>query len=228
MTAPENPLTAAAHSNYEKRAARFWNRLADYYFKQPIQDEEAYQKKLEMTQAYFTPKSSILEFGCGTGGTALKHAPFVERVHAIDISSKMIDIATSQAESSDLAVSNVTFECAGIDNFQASQPYDVVLGMSILHLLPNKDQVLQRIHGMVKPGGYFVSSTPCLGDHSAGTFIKFVAPPLSFLGIIPKLTIFTKSELKSSIEKAGFSIEEEFQPGNQKEKAVLIVAKKIT
>lgn len=216
------------HSKDEKRAARFWNGLANHYYKQPIQDEDAYQKKLGMTRKYFTPQSSVLEFGCGTGGTALQHALYVKHIHAIDFSSKMIDIANQQVkDAADPPVTNVTFECAGIDTFQASESsYDVVMGMSVLHLLPNKDEILQRVHGMVKPGGYFVSSTTCMGDF-AGVFVKFVAPPLTFLGIMPKLNVFTKAELKSSIEKVGFSIEEEFQPGNEKDKAVFIVANKI-
>jgi 2-polyprenyl-3-methyl-5-hydroxy-6-metoxy-1,4-benzoquinol methylase len=215
------------HSKYEKRAAGFWNRLANHYYKQPIQDDEAYRKKLAMTRGYFTPQSRVLEFGCGTGGTAIQHAPYVAHVHAIDVSSKMIDIAKSQADTASPPVTNVHFECAGIDTFQAPEPYDVVMGMSILHLLPNKDEILQRVHGMVKPGGYFVSSTACLGDFGAAIFLKYATPPLTFLGVMPTLNVFTKDELKTSIEKAGFSIEEEFQPGNEKDKAVFIVAKKI-
>jgi predicted TPR repeat methyltransferase len=35
----------------------------------------------------------VLEFGCGTGGTAIKYALGVHCVQGIDISSKIIDIA---------------------------------------------------------------------------------------------------------------------------------------
>ncbi|KAL3924758.1 MAG: hypothetical protein SGILL_000853 [Bacillariaceae sp.] len=217
------------HSKYEKHAAGFWNRLANHYYNQPIKDGEAYEKKLEITRGYLTPQSKILEFGCGTGGTAIKHASYVHTVHAIDFSSKMIDIAKDQAAKADPAVPNVKFQCVGIDSYQVPEAsYDVVMGMSILHLLPNKDQVLGRVHTMVKPGGYFVSSTTCMGDF-AGTFLKYVAPPLSRMGLLPKLIVFTKDELKASIEKAGFTIEEEYQSGDGKDKeaAVFLVAKKI-
>jgi cyclopropane fatty-acyl-phospholipid synthase-like methyltransferase len=34
----------------------------------------------------------VLEFGCGTGSTAIVHAPHVKELRAIDISEKMIGI----------------------------------------------------------------------------------------------------------------------------------------
>ena len=220
-------LPKVTHSKYEKKAAGFWNRISNFYFKQPIKDEEAYLKKLEMTREYLTPQSDVLEFGCGTGGTAIKHASYVKTIRGIDISKNMVEIAEKQAK--DANVDNVTFQCIGIDSLQAPKAsYDVVMGMSILHLLPNKDKVLERVYELVKPGGYFVSSTTCMGDF-AGTFLKYVAPSLSGLGIMPKLNVFTKEELKDSIQKAGFSIEEEYQPGDGKDKeaAVFLVARKI-
>ena len=40
----------------------------------------------------------VLEFGCGTGGTAIIHAPYVKHIRAIDISGNMIAIAKGKAE----------------------------------------------------------------------------------------------------------------------------------
>ena len=75
------------------RSNKFWDRIAKRYSKQPIADEAAYQKKLEVTRRYFRPDMEVLEFGCGTGSTAIIQAPYVKHIHAIDISSKMIEIA---------------------------------------------------------------------------------------------------------------------------------------
>ncbi len=36
---------------------------------------------------------------------------------------------------------------------------DMVLGLSILHLLENKAEVMAKVHRMLKPGGVFVAST---------------------------------------------------------------------
>ena len=127
-------------SKAEAQAGKIWNRFADGYYKKPIQDQESYQKKLEMTREYLKPQSSVLEFGCGTGGTALLHAPFVRDIVGIDLSSRMIEIA--QHRTKDSNVKNVQFECAGMDSLdKANESYDVVMGMSVLHLMPDKDNI---------------------------------------------------------------------------------------
>ena len=60
--------------------SKFWNKRADKYSQRPIADESAYQKKLETTRRYFQPDMEILEIGCGTGSTAIAHAPFVKHI----------------------------------------------------------------------------------------------------------------------------------------------------
>ena len=79
------------------QSTKFWDKIAERYSKQPIADEAAYQKKLQVTREYFQPDMEIVEFGCGTGSTAITHAPYVKHIHAIDISSKMIEIAQGKA-----------------------------------------------------------------------------------------------------------------------------------
>ena len=56
-------------------SAKFWNKVAAGYAKQPIADEAADQRKLKVTQEYLQPSMNVLEFGCGTGSTAIVHAP---------------------------------------------------------------------------------------------------------------------------------------------------------
>ena len=58
------------------QSVKFWDKIADKYSKQPIADEASYQKKLNITQDYFKPDMKVLEFGCGTGSTAIIHSPY--------------------------------------------------------------------------------------------------------------------------------------------------------
>lgn len=202
-------------------ASRFWDRLADKYARQPIADEEAYRTKLKVTQGYFRPDMDVLEFGCGTGGTAIIHAPFVRHITAIDFSEGMLEIARGKAR--DAGVANVTFERADIGDLAAEEGrYDAVLGLSILHLLADKQAVIAKVFRMLRPGGYFVSSTTCLGDTMA--FFKFIAPIGKALGALPQLDVMTSAELVQSLSSAGFEIVHQWQPG--KGKAVFIVAQK--
>ena len=53
----------------------FWDRLAKRYARMPVADQAAYETKLEKTRAFLRPDSRVLEFGCGTGSTAILHAP---------------------------------------------------------------------------------------------------------------------------------------------------------
>ena len=80
-----------------KDSKQFWDKRAEKYFKSPIKNEAIYQKKLAITQEYLTSNSKVLEFGCGSGSTAILHAPHAEHIIATDISNKMIEIAKQQA-----------------------------------------------------------------------------------------------------------------------------------
>jgi cyclopropane fatty-acyl-phospholipid synthase-like methyltransferase len=56
--------------------ARFWSKIAEKYAAAPVPSEEIYQKKLAVTRKYLRPDMEVLEFGCGTGTTALAHAAY--------------------------------------------------------------------------------------------------------------------------------------------------------
>lgn len=203
------------------RASRFWDRIAGKYARQPVADEASYEYKLRVTQRYFRPDMEVLEFGCGTGSTAIVHAPHVRHIRAIDLSPQMIDIAKTKAKVA--GVENVSFEVADIGSLDvADGTYDAVLALSILHLLADRDAVIRRVHRMLKPGGVFVSSTVCLGETLP--WFKFVAPLGRLTGRMPLVKVFKVSDLVRSLTRAGFGIDHQWQPG--KGKAVFIVATK--
>lgn len=202
------------------RSIKFWDRIASRYSKKPVADEASYQKKFQVTQTYFKPDMEVLELGCGTGSTAIVHAPYVKHIQAIDISKKMIEIAKAKAAAKN--IDNVTFQQMAIDELRVTDhSLDVVLGLSILHLVDSKEEVIKKVHKMLKPGGIFVTSTACLGDHMK--FFKLIGPIGNFLGLMPLVRVFTSKELEDSLIKAGFQIDYHWLPG--KGKAVFIIAK---
>jgi ubiquinone/menaquinone biosynthesis C-methylase UbiE len=205
--------------------SKFWDRHAKGYAKRPVADEAAYQKKLKVTQDYLRPDMEVLEFGCGTGTTALIHAPFVRHIRAIDISGKMLEIARAKAEAGD--IKNVTVECASIEELAAADAtYDAVMGHSILHLLEDKKSAIANAHRMLKPGGVFITSTACLGGTMPAlrVVLRVVLPVGRFFGLLPLVKFFTEEELERDLTEAGFRIDYQWQPG--KGKSVFIVAKK--
>lgn len=201
--------------------AKFYDKIAERYAKQPIADEAADPKKLQVTQEYLKPDMEVLEFGCGPGSTAIIHAPDVKHIQAIDISSKMIEIAQEKAQAKN--INNVTFEQLTIEELTvADQTFDVVLGLSILHLLEDKEAVITKVQKMLKPGGVFVTSTACLGNTMQ--WFKIVAPIGKLLGLIPLVKVFTTKELQDRLTHAGFVIDYQWLLG--KGKAVFIIAQK--
>lgn len=204
-------------------SSRFWDRMAARYARKPVADEAAYRKKLALTRECLRPDMEVLEFGCGTGSTAIAHAPHVKEIRAIDISEKMLEIARSKTEAA--GVGNVRFGQSDIDAFTAPDgTFDAVLGLSILHLLDDRCTAIAKVYRMLKPGGVFVSSTVCLGDTMR--FFELIGSIGRFLGVMPLVRVFTVQELVDSLETAGFAIDHQWQPG--KGKAVFIVAKKPT
>lgn len=203
-------------------SARFWDRIAKRYARTPIADVAAYEKKLEITRQYFDKDSNVLEFGCGTGSTAIALAPFVRRIRATDISSGMLDIA--RAKVAEANVNNVDFEQASIESVVVEDgSLDVVMGMSILHLVDARSAAIDRVWRMLKPGGVFVSSTACLAD--SHWFLRPVLPIGRVFGWLPHVAFFTRRELEASLTTAGFGVELSWQPARRK--AVFVVARKL-
>ncbi|MFL0809281.1 MAG: class I SAM-dependent methyltransferase [Agarilytica sp.] len=202
---------------------KFWNKIANKYANLAISDEAAYKKKLDITQSYFSNNMEILELGCGTGSTAIAHAPHVKHITAVDISENMLAIAKQKATKNN--IDNISFKYSAIEQLESKpQAYDVVLALSLLHLLEDKDTAIKKIFAMLKPGGLFISSTTCLGDNMK--YIGLIAPVGRLFGFMPLIKIFTVSELIEAITASGFKIETQWQPG--KNKAAFIVARKPT
>ena len=189
-------------------ATHFWNWTAERYSRQAIADEASYQKKLAITQKYLTPDMHVVEFGCGTGSTAIMHAPAVKTYHAIDVSEKMIEIARGKA--AEAGISNLSFTVGTLE--EANVPdssCDAILGLNILHLVPDLDGTLATVARMLAPGGRFFSSTICLKNLQGN--LRRLALVARVLPFFPTVGSISVDDLKRRMERAGFAIEESFE-----------------
>lgn len=203
------------------RTARFWERVAPKYARQPIADEAAYEKKVKVTQGYLNPNMNVLEIGCGTGSTAIKHAPLVKHITAVDISEKMLEIAEQRKV--EAGVENIDFVQSRVDAFSVDNgSMDAVMALSVLHLMESKEDVIENVFKSLKPGGLFVTSTACLKDMNP--FISMILPIGRALGFFPLVRSFSGEQLKRSLINAGFDLEYVWRPGPAK--AIFIIAKK--
>ena len=190
-------------------AKGFWNWNAERYARQPIADEASYQKKLAMTQNVLAKDMHVVEFGCGTGSTAIAHAPHVASYHAIDVSEKMIAIAREKAREAGLEnmhFSVGTLEEAGL----ADSSRDAVLALNVLHLVPDLRATVETVARIVKPGGRFVSSTLCLEEFDSA--LRWVARLMRLIPALPTAAALSADALVATLERGGFRIEERFEP----------------
>ena len=202
-------------------SAIFWDKVADKYSKQPVADEAAYQKKLEVTRTYFRPEMEVLEMGCGTGSTAIAHAPYVKHIRATDVSENMLDIARRKAKAAN--ITNVTFEQATVEEIEAADAsLDVIMAHSLLHLLEDKEAAIAKAYRLLKPGAAFVTNTVCLGDRM--WYMAPLLPVMRLFGFAPLVKVFTVKHITAALTEGGFEIDHHWQP--DKSIGVFIVAKK--
>ncbi|MDG1418909.1 MAG: class I SAM-dependent methyltransferase [Maricaulis sp.] len=201
---------------------KFWDKMASGYAKSAIGDEASYQIKLAKTQEYFTADTEVLEFGCGTGSTAIIHAPHVKHILATDISENMLAIARTKTV--EAGIENITYQQTTLEALEAPNAgYNVILGLSILHLLRDRRVAIARAHDLLKPGGVFVSSTICMANR-----MWWMTPFMTlgrWFGMLPVLRFFTTSQLVRSLTEAGFEIEHHWTP--KKSQTAFIVARKV-
>ena len=202
------------------RAVDFWNARAESYAKSPVGDEAVYKGKLETTQRYFNSESQVFEFGCGTGTTAIHHAPFVQKIVATDISSNMIEIAKEKAE--DAHITNVEFQCSTLEDFEAADAsFDVVMAHNILHLLEDPEQAIRITYRLLKPGGVFVTSTVCLGDSFSHWRVLLLVGKL--FRKVPYVNVLKRETLSRYFSDAGFEVDLKW---TRKKQAAFIILKK--
>lgn len=202
-------------------SAAYWNRIADKYAAKPVTDKAAYERKLAETGKRLTPDMNVLEFGCGTGSTALVHAPNVASLKAIDISDRMIEICREKAVTD--GIDNVAFSVGTLEDLSdPDASFDAVLGMNILHLLPRYNDAIAKVYRLLKPGGRFFSSTVCMKD--GNPLMRFVLPVMRLFGVAPHVSMFGSPELIEAMIAAGFEIELKWHP--EKDMVVFLIAQK--
>ena len=182
---------------------RFWDRLAKRYAKSPIKNMQAYKQTMERTRAHLSTSDAVLEFGCGTGSTALLLAENVKRITASDISSNMIEIAKAKAK--DQQAENVTFVKGTLfDDTFKEKSFNVVMAFNLLHLLEDMPTTIRRVSKLLNPDGLFISKTVCMAGQ--GRLWRILLPIMRKFGLAPYVRFLTTEEVEYSITNEGFEI----------------------
>lgn len=185
------------------KSEKFWDGMSKKFDKRVQRFEPVYRKTIENAKKYLNQNSIVLDYACGTGIITNELAGSVKTIHAIDISSKMIEAAKRKAE--DRAISNIEYERATIfDEKLRNELFDAVLVFNVLHLLEDAEAVVQRVYNLLKPGGMIISATACLGEKK--TLLSCFLSVISRLGIVPPVQFFTIADLEKLIAQRNFGI----------------------
>ena len=206
----------------------FWDSASKNYDKTEERFEYIHNKSRENTKRFLKDSDTVLDYGCGTGTASCQFSNQVKEIHAIDISSKMIEIAKEKAAVS--IIENVRFEQSDIfDKKYSDESYDVILAFNMLHTVTSPRDVMQRINELLKPEGIFISVTPCLRQKMSFLInlqIQLVRV-LCKVGLIPiPIRRITSPEVNDLLEAVGLKTveSEEIYKGAS---SYFVVAKKL-
>ena len=186
------------------RVTRFWDKTAPGYRDQPLSDPEAFEHTLARTLSFLGSDADVLELGCGTGTAAVRLAPHVASYHATDISSAMIDFARERGAQAGAA--NMLCSVGTPTSLAVDAGYDAILAYNVLHLDPDLEASLAAIRASLKPGGVFISKTPCL-KMMTPLITAVMIPAMRLIGKAPYVRSFGPKALETLLERAGLSIE---------------------
>ena len=185
------------------RNEEYWNKRAATYDKQVMGEyADANEQTVSRSLAYLKETDEMLEIACGTGVMTLGIADHVGHITAIDISSGMLDRLREKAQGS---YADLTLKHTDIfDHEFDGKRFDVIAAYNVLLYMENVEEVLERIHSLLKPEGIFLSATDGVGGldnaDAEEKRRRVEKGELSFVGF------FTPDELAKTIEKAGFTV----------------------
>ncbi len=183
--------------------ATFWDGRAEKYDEDIRTHDSLYTRTITHTTALLTNSDVVLDLGCGSGEIGLDIARHVQRLHGIDVSTKMIELATQKARARN--VRNVEFcQANAFDQRLAGRSLSAVTAFNVFHLLDDLDGVLARLHAVLEPGGLLVSQTPCLGERN--WLVRTLLRVAQLIGFAPPIRRITFAALESLVSSNGFEI----------------------
>jgi SAM-dependent methyltransferase len=125
--------------------------------------------------------STVLDLGCGSGGSLLALAKNYEHVVGIDPSLPDLLLAAKLLESNQ--ITNVTLiQAYGQHLPFASQCFDCATAVNVLEHVFDVDRVLGEIHRVLRPGGRFVADS----RNRLDLFLPEPHVKLRWVGLLPR------------------------------------------
>jgi len=135
--------------------------------------------------------ANILEIGCGTGTFSRLLAQRSNRVFAIDLSPKMIEVAKRQCE----CYTNIDFQVADILQWEFPvEHFDAIASIATFHHLP-LESLLPSLKATLKPGGKLVVLDLLEHEIVRDGLSDVIAVPLSWI-----FQLFRNKRIRPTLE----------------------------
>ncbi len=109
------------------------------------------------------PPASVLECGCGTGGTSCLLGRCGYEVTGLDLAPRMIHYAEMNKTRERL--DNVRFVVGDFEEAAFESEFDCVLFFGSLHHSESEESAVRAAYEALKPGGMLIASEPGVGHH---------------------------------------------------------------
>jgi SAM-dependent methyltransferase len=183
-----------------KQAEREYATRVDqaHLFSKPYNDARVFREFAVVLDVFASraPGGAILDIGCGPGWTSLLLARAGFRVVGVDISERMIEIAT---ERSALENSPAEFVVGDMEDLDLGRgDFDGVLFFDCLHHCPHYPAALKRACAHLRPGGHILlMETTLLHRYSPHARQVTREYGITELG-------FSRRQLRRALREAGF------------------------
>lgn len=147
--------------NRIEKERRFWNWFSGKYDRFiEITLEKTYRQLYELLKEDIDISDNVLEIATGTGLLAFEICNHLNKIKAIDIAPKMIQLACEKQQTK--KITNIGFEVGDSCNLAfKDNSFDVVIASNVLHLLFFPEKALAEIGRVLKPGGKAILPTFC-------------------------------------------------------------------
>lgn len=122
-----------------------WEEISGEYYDQSIKDRIT-------GMGILNKNMTVVDLGCGDGYISRAVSVMVEKVFAIDISSKMLEQLNKKA--AEAGIRNIeTIETEAQEIPIQDSSADVVFASMFLHHIEDPEEIIQEVYRIVKPGG---------------------------------------------------------------------------
>lgn len=155
--------------------------------------------RLLIQAAGLKPDMKVMEIGCGTGLFTELMAETGAHILAIDVSPDLLEIARQRKLPSDL----VEFREMRFEEAPVEEPYDAILGSSVLHHL-DMFPALKHMFQLLKPGGSIAFAEPNMLNPQV--WLERNIPYIrKKLNVSPDETALVRWRMAQDLAKIGFA-----------------------